>query len=53
MVSGVTETLKMVGKRRGQLCIDDEAHAYAVRMTGWSLWRAAYSSAAVMSSSSR
>ena len=41
------------GEARRQVGVNEESHHSAAAMTGWSTARAAYSSAAVMSSSSR
>jgi hypothetical protein len=49
LVSPVTQP---TSERRRELLIDDETY-HAMRSTGWSLWRAAYSRAAVMSRRSR
>ena len=51
MLSVVTVALKEVGKRRGQLMINEKRHV--AWSTTWSVWCAAYSSAARMSSRSR
>ena len=53
MISLMAEGAKISSECRRQLRIHKETHAYAVLMMGWSLCLAAYSSAAVMSSSSR